>query len=681
MPAIIFLIVMVVLIIAATNWMGEHPGTFQLLLFVGYIAAAIWIFKRFAKSQWLTNYKRNVDNERAERVRKREADKLKKLEDARLAEWDTYTPPDRVQFLQDVTAHPYPAPQYVRESLAYICVRDKSYLQRFFAVEEYKSLYTAMIGVASRSLVRYTAALPAVYRQEPTNSPFTISLTPNEEELITAHQQLSQEFRNLDTRLFQSRYHYTNPLLRPTEPSMPSRKSWDETGKYYKEQMAEYKVELRTYERDRKEWEKMEDELDEAQTPTEKILTGSPLYGWANELIPNPFAISFQLPEAQRFAGTWIVAPPGRGKTNLLHNLIKEHRATSCTIVLMDSKGDLINFYKGYDNVVPINASTVQINPFQLGSSTRTLDFLEYIFSALLETKLTPKQTTLFRCCLALMLKIPNATIETFRKLLVHGWKDQEPYVMQLDEMNRDFFYVEGRKSEFDGGQYNETKQEVLQRLRLLVSNDYLKKIFTAPQSNTDFFALLDSGKTIIIDNSKDELGENGAEFFGRFFVAMVWMAAVSRSKLRQDQKMPVFFYIDECHTVIKRDTKITTILDECRSQKIALILAHQRIAQIDANVIDALNNCAIRMANSDDDAEALAKRFRVEAAALRLPVGQFSCFVRDKTPTAVTINVPEFDMSIFPPAPDTPPPYTPPPPPPRNDPPRSVPNDEVEDF
>jgi len=268
------------------------------------------------------------------------------------------------------------------------------------------------------------------------------------------------------------------------------------------------------------------------------------------------------IPPATRFAGTWIVAPPGRGKTNLLHNLVTADRQRG-TVVLMDSKGDLINGYKGYGDVVIIEPSTVQINPFQLGSSTRTLDFLEYIFSALLETKLTPKQTTLFRCVLALMLKIPNATVETFRKVLVHGWKEYEPYVMQLDEDNRDFFFVPGRKSEFDGGQYSETKQEVLQRLRLLVSNDYLKQIFTAPTSNINFVDLLDSRKTIIIDNSKDELGENGAEFFGRFFVALVWMAAVSRSRQRQEDKVPVYFYIDECHTVIRRDTKVTTILDE----------------------------------------------------------------------------------------------------------------------
>jgi len=123
---------------------------------------------------------------------------------------------------------------------------------------------------------------------------------------------------------------------------------------------------------------------------------------------------------------------------------------------------------------------------------------------------------------------------------------------------------------------------------------------------------------------------------------------------------------------VIRRDEKIATILDECRSQKIALILAHQRVAQIvTPNVLDALGNCAIRIANSDEDAPSLASRFRVEPEALRLPVGSFACFVRDKTAQAATVSVPEFDLSTLPP----PPPrnhYTPPPPP------RPKPRDEA---
>jgi hypothetical protein len=355
------------------------------------------------------------------------------------------------------------------------------------------------------------------------------------------------------------------------------------------------------------------------------------------------YSRDFDIPDAQRFAGTWIVAPSGRGKTNLLHNLIATDRPKG-TVVLMDSKGDLINAYRNVAHV--IEPATANINPLQLGSGVRTVEFLEYIFSALLETQMTALQKTLFRSVLTLLLRVPNATLETFRQVLTNGWKPYADHLADCDPATQDFF----QKGEFDSKTYSETKQQILWRLRLILSNDYLRAIFTAPTTNVPFAELLDSRKLIIIDNSKDELGEDGAEFFGRFFVAITWMAAVSRSKLRPEDKVPVYFYIDEAHTVIRRDDKIATILDECRSQKIALTLAHQRIAQITSpNVLDALGNCAVRIANSDDDAAQLAPRFRVEPQQLRLPIGQFACYVRDQTPQAVTVSVPLLEMAQFP--------------------------------
>ena len=44
------------------------------------------------------------------------------------------------------------------------------------------------------------------------------------------------------------------------------------------------------------------------------------------------------LPSEQRFSGHWIVAPPGRGKTTLLHTLVMDDLAKDAAIVLMDSK-------------------------------------------------------------------------------------------------------------------------------------------------------------------------------------------------------------------------------------------------------------------------------------------------------------------------------------------------------
>lgn len=686
MPGIIALIVFIAIIMAVAQFLDAHPGSVQLLLFGGYIVLSVYIYRKFSKSNWHRTHLREIDARRQQREAVARAATQKLEEVKRLADWAAYTPPDYSQFMRDVECPNYYAVNAASAFIAAACLRSKDYLQPYFTVDQYQSTYNALVSSTRLALLRYCNALPFEYRAPRDDSPFIISIAPTDEDLADANRALAAEFRGDDGPVLGPQRAY-NYFSKPREPTKPSKHSWDDEGKYYKEQMREYKDELRAYEKERKEWEKSEDDLFESQTLTQQIFWNTPLYPHASSFIPDPFKISFDIPNQARFAGTWIIAPSGRGKTNLLHNLIAEDRKSG-TVVLMDSKGDLINAYRGHPDAVIIEPRTANINPLELGSSTRTIEFLEYIFSALLETTMTPLQKTLFRSVLTLLLKVPNATLETFRQVLTVGWKplNFEEYIRQCDPATQDFF-LEGKKPEFDSNTYSETKQQILWRLRLILSNEYLRAIFTSPTTNVPFGQLLDSRKLIIIDNSKDDLGEEGAEFFGRFFVALVWMAAVGRSRLRPEDKVPVYFYIDECHTVIRRDTKVTTILDECRSQKIALVCAHQRIGQIEPHVMDALNNCAIRLANSDDDAEALAKRFRVEPAALRLPRGQFSCFVRDKTPTAVTINVPLFDLGTLPPVPD----FQPDTSPPISKPaasfarahagPRAVPTDEVEDF
>jgi hypothetical protein len=183
------------------------------------------------------------------------------------------------------------------------------------------------------------------------------------------------------------------------------------------------------------------------------------------------------------------------------------------------------------------------------------------------------------------------------------------------------------------------------------MTNPVIKQMFSALKTKLDIGKEMDAGKIIVIDNSKEKLGDEGAEFFGRFFIALVLAAAEQRSGRPQSAKRPCFFYIDECHNVIKRDEKISTILDECRSQKIGMILAHQRMSQItNANVLDALTNCAIRMANSDEEAKHLADKLRTDAKTLQsLPPGAFATFIRDKTSSALLLKAPNVDLSTLP--------------------------------
>lgn len=364
--------------------------------------------------------------------------------------------------------------------------------------------------------------------------------------------------------------------------------------------------------------------------------------------------LPFVLPDEARFSGHWILSPPGRGKTTLLHAMVMEdlEKPDAC-LILMDSKGDLIDPVRRLSSIQdrlividPDPLNPIAINPLDIAQASlaQSVDLLEYLFASLLEFKMTAMQTTLFRSVLrALVIGFPNPTLETFRDLLSNGCEKYAEHIAKLPPDLQDFF-----RRDFNEKNYADRRREVLQRLRLLLDNDTMRAMLTATNTRFRIGEAMDTGKIIIINNSKARLGDQGAEFFGRFFIAQVLAAAQQRSTRPAHEKPPVYFYIDECQNVIARDDKIPTILDECRSQRIALIMAHQRTRQIGSeNVFDALANCAIRFANSDEEARSLAPRLRASPEFLQsLGRGQFAAFVRDVTKEATAVSVNRVDLS-----------------------------------
>ncbi|WLA64889.1 hypothetical protein [Bradyrhizobium diazoefficiens] len=124
----------------------------------------------------------------------------------------------------------------------------------------------------------------------------------------------------------------------------------------------------------------------------------------------------------------------------------------------------------------------------------------------------------------------------------------------------------------------------------------------------------MSAGKVILINVPQSLLQEDGVEIVGRFFISMILLAAHKRQLLPKGQRLPCFVYIDECQDFIKRDPKIPVILDQARKLNVGLVLAHQRLQQMQPHVLDALYGAtAIKFASkiSDAAAHALARDMR----------------------------------------------------------------------
>jgi hypothetical protein len=388
--------------------------------------------------------------------------------------------------------------------------------------------------------------------------------------------------------------------------------------------------------------------------------------------------VPFHIPMSARFQHHWIVAPPGTGKSTALQFLLAcdfELVANNeASVVVMESNRDLIKAVEGLKIFAPgealdgkllsIDAEDVEwpiaLNLFDVGLDqmeayspvdrealhNSVLSLYDYIFSALLSAEMTSRQNTLFNFTIQLLLNIPSATLDTLIDLMQpNGLKQFEQYLTKLDHDARRFFDLKFNSREFD-----RTKEQVVDRLFAVKRIRTLSRMFSAPKSKLDFFKEMGSAKVILINVPQSLLQEDGVEIVGRFFISMILLAAHKRQLLPKEQRLPCFVYIDECHDFIKRDPKIPVILDQARKLNVGLILAHQRLQQLQSYVLDALYGAtAIKFASqvSDAAAHALARDMRTTPEfILNQRPFHFAAYVRGLTDTAVSVGIPAIDMN-----------------------------------
>lgn len=385
-------------------------------------------------------------------------------------------------------------------------------------------------------------------------------------------------------------------------------------------------------------------------------LKGTPLADFCK--IP----VRLSIPEDVKYEGQWIVAPPGTGKTQFIQYQVAQllKRVPDVSVIVMDSQEQMIDtishlkLFAGFDRLVVVDANDVlfpvSLNLFDLGAEedlspleterrlNTALELTTFMFESLLGSDLTSKQAVVFRFLVQAMFAIPNATIHTFRELLEPGGRQRfRDYLDRLDGAAGQFF-----DTQFDAPQFRATREEVIRRLYGILGIRAWERMFSQPTTKLDLFAEMNDGKVILINTAKSLLQQKGCEVFGRFFLALIAMAAQKRATMR-GYKIPVHVFIDELHDYAS-DANISLILEQCRKQNIALTVAHQNTSQLSQRTLDSLQGCAIKCASSltDRDANILARGMRTKPQFLEhMRRGEFAIHVRNVTDTAVKVDVP----------------------------------------
>jgi hypothetical protein len=171
--------------------------------------------------------------------------------------------------------------------------------------------------------------------------------------------------------------------------------------------------------------------------------------------------------------------------------------------------------------------------------------------------------------------------------------------------------------------------------------------MFTSPVNKLDMFEAMNSGAIVLVNTSKALLKSAASARFGRTIIAVTLRAAFERVAIAPEQRRPAFLIIDEAADYF--DANVDALLTQVRKFKLGLVFAHQYLDQLDAGLRASFAaNTAIKFAGgvSDKDARALAPDMRckpdfIAAQRKSREATNFAAFVRNLTPTALSLSVP----------------------------------------
>jgi len=149
------------------------------------------------------------------------------------------------------------------------------------------------------------------------------------------------------------------------------------------------------------------------------------------------------------------------------------------------------------------------------------------------------------------------------------------------------------------------------------ISAPLIRNIIGQVGSTIDMREIMDKEKILILNLSKGKIGEDNSMLLGALLITKIQLAAMSRVDMPEKKRKDFFLYVDEFQNFATES--FVNILSEARKYRLALILAHQYIAQMDETVRDAVFGnvgTLVSFRVGAEDAEYLEKEFIPEFTA-----------------------------------------------------------------
>jgi hypothetical protein len=122
-----------------------------------------------------------------------------------------------------------------------------------------------------------------------------------------------------------------------------------------------------------------------------------------------------------------------------------------------------------------------------------------------------------------------------------------------------------------------------------VLARRFVRDLLACPAATINLSDVLDGG-ILIARLPKGQIGEDTSRLIGSLLLSGLWSAATRRAQLPADQRQDATIIVDECHNFLHLPVGMDDALAEARGYRISLVLAHQHLAQLPADIAQAVD-------------------------------------------------------------------------------------------
>jgi CxxC-x17-CxxC domain-containing protein len=324
----------------------------------------------------------------------------------------------------------------------------------------------------------------------------------------------------------------------------------------------------------------------------------------------------------------YIIGKTGMGKTALLQNMMVQDILNGEGFGFVDPHGEaaeeLLDFIppERINDVVYFNPADVThaigFNVLeQVDKDKRHLvaSGLMGIFKKIWPDVWSARMEYILNNTVLALLEYPNSTMLGINRMKADKNYRKDVIRKVTDPMVKSFW-----KNEF--GRYSEqfaveATAAIQNKVGQFISAPLIRNIVGQVNSTIDMRKIMDERKILILNLSKGKIGEDNAKLLGGLLVTKLQLAAMSRVDIPEEERKDFFLYIDEFQNFATKS--FVTILSEARKYRLALVLAHQYISQLqeDEKVGNSMRDAVfgnvgtiVSFRVGSEDAEVLEKEF-----------------------------------------------------------------------